>query len=222
MDLVSYINRFGSLPVDGLDAPRCGCLDVSPPAAAGTLEARWGKRRLTYQVESVPPAPDRATWDAAIAGAFAAWAAVLDLEFVRVDGPADIRIFAAPIDGPFNVLAQAQLPSGDNHTRGLWVQLDSRDRWGQGGVDPLAVLCHELGHTFGLTHSQKRGALMYPTYNRDVQRPQEDDDVTRAVALGYGRARPQTPPPAGALNLSIDPTTRTILVPPGWTARTTS
>ena len=47
------------------------------------------------------------------------------------------------------------------------------------------VAAHELGHILGLTHSEVSTALMAPYYNKNVNRPQENDDIERIRSL-YG------------------------------------
>ena len=47
------------------------------------------------------------------------------------------------------------------------------------------VAAHEIGHILGLSHSSVNSALMAPYYDPNVDRPQQNDDVTRIQQL-YG------------------------------------
>jgi hypothetical protein len=165
---------------------------------------------LAYYVESYVRALPRSVQDGLIADGYKGWADAADLKFTRVTrkGDANIVIQAKKLDGPGKVLAQAQLPPGDD--RQLWLQMDDGEQWATGldGVSGeilyLNVFRHEAGHNLGLEHSTSKGngnapkapPLMAPYYNPAVGAPQRDDDIARITEL-YGKpAGAPVPPPA--------------------------
>lgn len=61
-------------------------------------------------------------------------------------------------------------------------------------VDLETVLFHEIGHFFGLDHSQDPGAAMFPSNNKPQQRGPATDDINAICALyGNGQAVPGNP-----------------------------
>ncbi len=53
-------------------------------------------------------------------------------------------------------------------------------------TDLLAVVTHEVGHFLGLSHSQLRGATMYPDYRpKDTHQRTLDADDIEAICLAY-------------------------------------
>ena len=103
--------------------------------------------------------------------AFAMWENVSNLVFTRIDSaPADIEISFAkgehgdgdPFDGEGRILAHAFLPKdgGDMH-------VDDSEKWTMdefNGKDLLQTVVHELGHSFGLEHSDVSSSVMAPFY----------------------------------------------------------
>lgn len=73
-----------------------------------------------------------------------------------------------------------------------WTTVD-----GQAGgtrVDVETILFHEIGHFFGLDHSQDPAAAMFPSNNKIKQREPTSDDINGICSL-YSNG--QTPPPPG-------------------------
>lgn len=191
--------------------PRCGCPDVVRPwHSHARLRAfvrenltGWKKRGLRFRVDGVPPGLSRAAFEEVVLRAFRSWTVHgnLDVAPAAAGTPVDISVqtgrgAASNFDGPGGVLAWAYLPSGDDRT--LVMKFDADETWllpdaaAGRGIKLLNVCAHEGGHLFGLDHSRKAAALMYPTYNVDIAVPQPDDDVSRFVSL-YGQ-RPAPPP----------------------------
>ncbi|HRE19038.1 MAG TPA: matrixin family metalloprotease [Rhodocyclaceae bacterium] len=135
--------------------------------------------------------------------AFAAWAAVADINFVQVadDGAAfnsptasgDIRLGGHAFDGAFGVLAHGYFPpiNGDIH-------FDIAENWKLGfggpGFDLFQVLAHEIGHAIGLGHSPEPNSLMNPFYTEAFHGLQADD-IAGAQFI-YGARVAQVPEPA--------------------------
>lgn len=180
-----------------LEAPRCGCPDVMP---LNVEQARWRKRDLTYRVRNYLPAAivPQSVQDGVFAEGVKDWSSKLDITFKRVgmDSPADITIFAHPIDGVGRVLAQAQLPNGSDSP--LWLQFDSSEQaWstvtGSREANLHNVFRHELGHNLGHYHNPDNRALMYAMANSNLPYVTELD-VAASVALGYPRRTEPVPP----------------------------
>lgn len=202
--LLAYQSALG-LPASGriddqtllaMAQPRCGCPDVLALGGVG----KWHKNRLTWKVQSYLPGVAKDLQDDTFQTGLKSWSAVCDMTFVRVlaNEHADLTVFAAPIDGPGNVLAQAQMPPGND--RPLWLQLDSTEaKWSMSareqGMKLLNIFAHEVGHTLGLTHSQLNSALLFWRYSETISAPQERDDIPRVQALcGPPRTAPVPAP----------------------------
>lgn len=200
-----------------MDRPRCGCRDVLAITDPEEMPAIWRKRALTWKVRSYLPTSilPQSTQDGIFAETFGtkgSWAEHLDLTFTRVGAgdAADITVFAAPIDGPGKVLAQAQLATGRDNP--LWLQLDSSEqRWsevtGSREANIHGVIEHELGHNLGFGHHTSNRALMYAYANSSIVDPQAED-IEVAVRMGYPKrtAPPPPPPPPGRVVLEFDGT----------------
>ncbi|CAO2636201.1 Interstitial collagenase A, partial [Lemmus lemmus] len=164
--------KLDSNTMDVMLKPRCGVPDVGG-FSTFPGSPKWRKTHLTYRVENYTPDLPRESVDSAIEKALKVWEAVTPLKFSRLsEGEADIMIsFAAgehgdfyPFDGPGQSLAHAYPPGpgfyGDVH-------FDEDEKWtlGSSGTNLFLVAAHELGHSLGLFHSDKKEALMYPVYN---------------------------------------------------------
>ncbi|XP_069495152.1 stromelysin-1-like [Ambystoma mexicanum] len=192
--------------LDVMQQPRCGVSDV---ARYSTFPGRpaWKKTALTYRILNYTPDMARADVDTAIQRAFKVWSDVTPLTFTRIyAGTADIQIsFGAkahgdfyPFDGPHGTLAHAFAPGNDI---GGDAHFDEDEYWTKGvaGYNLFLVAAHEFGHSLGLSHSNDRRALMYPTYtNADPTRFQLPQDDVNGIQALYGAAskpNPNTPPP---------------------------
>lgn len=64
-----------------------------------------------------------------------------------------------------------------------WTWTTDPSEAGPGRVDVETVILHEVGHFFGLDHSQDPAAVMYPSNNKVLQRMPAPDDVEGICAL---------------------------------------
>jgi hypothetical protein len=104
-------------------------------------------------------------------------------------------------DGPRNILAYSELSDG---TLVAKEQLyDNAENWGiaenppASMIEMVRVAAHEIGHALGLEHDHVgTGALMEPTYSRNVRFP-TSRDASRMYQLGYkprdDKANPSKP-----------------------------
>ena len=178
-----------------LDLPRCGCANVQAQRRGrgrGRSSYRWNKKDLAYYIQSFVPNINRRDQEKIFRDCYNSWERACGLKFNRVHqkNAADIVIFASPIDGPGRVLAQAQLPPGDD--RQLWCQIDSRDIFKKHGHNGAGVYLyntfnHETGHNIGFDHSQTSDDLMYFQYQDHIKNPQSGD-IDRARDV-YGPSR---------------------------------
>jgi hypothetical protein len=142
-----------------------------------------------------------------ISGAFAAWSAVADIQFVQVadnglpfnqsGASGDIRIGAHTFDGGSGTLAHGYFPPPNGASAAGDVHFDRQENWscvpGSGLIDIGIVAAHEIGHAIGLNHEATLTALMNAFYNPARTMPIADD-IDGATNI-YGPAVPVTPTP---------------------------
>ncbi|XP_038564900.1 collagenase 3-like [Micropterus salmoides] len=181
---LSEMQRFFGLQVTGtldnktlemMKKPRCGVPDVHI-ARFSTFEnnLKWTKNSLTYRIENYTPDMPVSEVDDSIEKALQVWAKVTPLRFTRINsGTADIMISFGrqehgdyyPFDGPGSTLAHAFSPGpgigGDAH----FDEDETFTFRSNKGYVLFMVAAHEFGHSLGLSHSNDRSALMYPTYS---------------------------------------------------------
>lgn len=165
---------------------------------AGPPEAllAWPTGTLTWGMVNRTPDLSRASQEAELAAAFAAWSAVTGVTFTQV--PDCGLVFASPncmvpdirvlfgagdhtagqdpygidpsFDGPGGVAAHAFFPASGN-TAGGDLHLDDAERWTTlGGAMPLRLVAmHEIGHALGITaHAPAKKCPTTATANRPI------------------------------------------------------
>lgn len=179
--------------IDDMGIPRCGCPDFNLSSG----NRKWKHNSLTYIIINRDSDLPKEVWDNLISEAFDSWSEVADINFRRVDhsGNANIVIDVGSgpshhFDGPSGTLAWAYLPPKEDFNGQLLMKFDTEEIWADKdlvqGTLLKNVAAHEIGHILGLTHSDKKMALMAPYYNKDISKPQQDDDIIRIQDL-YGK-----------------------------------
>lgn len=175
-----------------MDEYRCGVTEHVTIAAIGKGPA---DPNLTYYIEAVPDGVSRSeyrqAWDS--------WVKVCGIKAIEVPDKSKADIIMSTgrgkrsgFDGESGVLAWAHL--GPHHNNQLTMRFDLDEQWNRTILfGPVAE--HEIGHLLGLDHSSMRTALLYPTYNRNVPHPTEQDDIPRVQRI-YGPPI-SNPPPGG-------------------------
>ena len=121
------------------------------------------------------------------------------------------------------VLAWAQLPVGNN--RQLLMKFDLAENWtinyNAGGIYLPAVAAHEIaGHMLGLPHTNDKRALLYPMYQRQVNKLQPYYDIPQLQAR-YGKPVVSRPDPKPTPSPEPTPTPTPVPTPkPGPSSET--
>lgn len=197
-----------------MQRPRCGRPDVETTDEAIKRRKRftpqgtiWKKRLLTWALEGEKNNDGISNFDVrrVFRLSLNKWQAVTNIDFVELvghpDDSADIRVLfgtgkhagcSYAFDGKGNTLAHAFYPlnnyglSGDVHfddDEDFTIQKDAP----RGQMKLFWITVHELGHSPGLAHSNKRGAIMYPYYQHvnGADFNLTDDDI-RGIQSIYG------------------------------------
>lgn len=156
----------------------------------GDSSYRWNKNPLTYCIASRLPGVSVDILDEAVAYGFAQWSAITPLEFQQVASTqADFLVLTRRIDGQNGVLAEHQLPPGNDMQLRGWI--DMGEQW------TLAMLkgvwTHELGHGIGISHTDVPNSLMNAFWNPAIDTPQAWD-ISAAQGI-YGPRRSPVPEP---------------------------
>ena len=156
----------------------------------------WEKNQLSFFIENFSETLDKHTYTEIIS-AFEVWTSKVELFLYEVKDKktADIRIkFQSkdhgdkyPFDGAMGVLAHAFYPrSGEVH----FDNDEEFTRFTSRGVNLRYTASHEFGHTLGLKHSMKKGAMMspyHPGYSSDIFLHEDDlAGISKLFKLGKG------------------------------------
>ena len=168
---------------------RCGLPDFN--LTSGDSPCKWPHANITYYSELKLPGMTDEQVQLAYDTAFAQWAAVCNIDPVRVAAVGQANIYARSgkgravnLDDRGGTLAWSELPCGVTEKMQLDQMFDEAEDWSFDMA--VAVICHELGHALGLAHLG-RGNLMAPYYNPSVRTPQQGD-IEEMVAL-YGKRK---------------------------------
>ncbi len=180
-----------------LEAPRfCALPDR---LELGGRVCKWPSPNVTWAITGSLPGFSDLDLKDIYAEAWARWAAVCGINptYSTNARTANVLMGSGSIDGVSGTLAWSELPCGN--PRQLEQRYDTREPWGvfdagdnrSGKIDLVRVACHEIGHVIGLDHLRD-GALLAPTYDRRIDRPQEQDIAEARKRYGA----PQRPDPA--------------------------
>ena len=194
--LLNIDGEVGPKTLRAMTQPRCGCPDAFTSEAREYIR-KWAKKELSYYIKNRDKDLPTNTWDDIIEQSFDAWASISLLKFYRVNRSSSANFIIdvgsgsrSNFDGPGRTLAWAYLPPRNNYNGQLLMKFDTAETWvdlnSTRGIRLLNVATHEVGHLLGLEHSKIKTALMAPYYNRNIIKPQNNDDVKRIVAL-YGK-----------------------------------
>jgi hypothetical protein len=215
IDAIKRLQRLGGLPetgeIDGktltlMSVPRCACTDVEFLTEGATNSPRWGLSTLNWYVAGWDKEISKGEWVASIDEAFYNWAQVCNLKFQQVQSKQDANIVldigrgrADDFDGSSGTLAWMSVISSYNFKGQHLGKFDEDETWipkgrtGR-GIYLVEVATHEIGHSLIGSHSKRPNALMGPFYRQGLSKPQQDDDIPRAVNL-YGSTITVTPTP---------------------------
>ena len=188
------------------------------------VKSRWQKDNLTYFIANFTADIDQQSQRQIFSKAFSAWSSVTPLSITEVSSASQADFIIGfgtgnhcelyriineqcsgntAFDGPNGILAHCYFPnrdllSGDAH-------FDDAELWqatsNPGGISLLDVAIHELGHGFGLDHSEDQSAIMYASYDsNNIKTTLRADDIAGIQEL-YGSSdggavpRQPSPPP---------------------------
>lgn len=172
-----------------------------------------------YLQQSLPSLSDE-VFRSAIQWAFGQWASVCGLRPYQAESAAaaNVRITVANLGGPGGVLADSELPYSNRQVK---QRYDSTERWvyeaqpQDNVIDVGRVVAHELGHAFGLGHTDEPGNLLNPTYSTRIRGPVGKWELSE-MKKRYGEPVVATPtPPGGGKDVLV----RLVTMTPGVTVK---
>jgi hypothetical protein len=176
---------------------------------ADVIARSWRKRLIRWTVMSTVPGFDAEAMLQMGHTVYEATQAVCGMKFEYTDTArtADIRVYGKPYgDGPFGVLAYAELPNGSDGP--LELVLDTAEPWEnalqpgahKNGAIPLFLTwLHEGGHNLGMGHVQSQRSVMYPQLNTSLAKWAWQDEDVKVLQSAYGLPTAPVPPPTDRL-----------------------
>ena len=190
----------------------CGFDDSSLPMGDGVCKWPIDKLRWSYN-KPIPTLPENDFKDAVVtASGFIS--EVCGLEFEYTSNPRTANIILDIFRGsPGGELAHAYLPCGPvNANTQLQLNFDTADAWviaqnpPPNKIDLVRVALHELMHNCGIPHLSGGVAIMNPTYNAAIWKPQTLDIAELVRRYGMPKRRPEpTPTPVPQPNPQPSP-----------------
>jgi hypothetical protein len=190
---ITLDGEIGPETLSSMSLKRCGCPDIP---FANTQSIKWNKE-VKYFVEDAPTIDgikaNKAAFEEIIRLSFKAWQEVCCFpKTIQVTSKSAANYYfdtrtgrSNDFDGPSGVLAYNTLGMA-NPSISFYDGDENFTFEKSGGIKLLHVCTHELGHGLDLDHSRVRTALMAPTYSPTVGKPQQNDDISRALKL-YGQ-----------------------------------
>lgn len=173
----------------------CGC---RAQFGDGTPTYKLSNQRPTFYVKDAPPGFTRDQWIGFCMEAFGRWSAVCDVVWTPTNdsNAAQFLIFTHQFDGPSGILADCEFPMPGGGQQQM--RIDPSERWTT-QIDPLRVLCHEMGHGIGLQHFDPNvppPELMNPIYSQTIDHPQSGEVSYVQKLYGLPQTVTPTTPPA--------------------------
>ncbi|CAK9292975.1 unnamed protein product [Gordionus sp. m RMFG-2023] len=177
--------------------------------------SKWRKHTLSFRVDNYTSDMAKSVIDEQIKKALHVWMQHADINLYQTKGKADITISfekgnhgdGEDFDGIGKVLAHAFFPQygGDAH-------FDDDETWTTSpyrGSNLYQVAAHEFGHSLGLSHSNRRTALMAPFYKTFMGTIELDADDKIGIQKLYGPPKKLVKPPHKNRDITYRTTTPT-------------
>ena len=165
----------------------CGCMEHS-----GFLEGNWPETcRAEITVARHIDQIDAALFDRALVRGLRYWEEVIDVRFqILPQFTREARIWITDAALPGSTLAWSFL-ANNSCGAALEQRYDTLVDWNEDYL--TATIVHEVGHALGLTHSNSRSDIMYPSITMNTIKP-SSGDIRRAVNIGYHERTEPVPP----------------------------
>lgn len=169
------------------DLGHCGCMEH-----AGFEEGNWPlpcrtEITVSFAIDQI----DEALFKRSLRRGLRYWEDVIDVRFVILPHfTKEARIWITDAALPGSTLAWSFL-ANNSCGSSLEQRYDTLVDWNEDYL--TATIVHEVGHALGITHSDDRDDIMYPSITMNTIKPSAGD-VRRAVAIGYHKRISPLPP----------------------------